>query len=70
MKIRDRFQPTVERDVDEGEHRALEQQGHLWSGTDKELAELHEAAGLTAPAVPAKPAGASATATDRKEGAS
>jgi hypothetical protein len=68
MKVRTRFQPTAEIEVDEGKHHELEHQGLLWSGTAAELAALHEEAGLPAPGAPAKPAGASATATDKKEG--
>lgn len=71
MKVRTRFQPTLEIEVDDREHAALEHQGLLWSGTDEELAELHADAGLDAPA-PAKKttAGATVTAsTDKKEGA-
>jgi hypothetical protein len=55
MKVRTTIQPTVEVDVDEGERRVLEHQGLLWAGTDEELAALYEAAGLKAPAPPAKP---------------
>jgi hypothetical protein len=68
MKVRTRFQPTEEIEVDEGRHRELEHQGYLWAGTDAELAALHEEAGLPVPGAPAKPAGASATAADKKEG--
>lgn len=72
-KVRNRFQPTVESEVDEGQLRELEQQGLLFGGTDEELAALHEAAGLPAPkaaVAPAKPAGApaSASTTTAKEG--
>lgn len=68
MKVRTRFQPTEEIEVDEQEAKALEHQGYLWAGTDAELAALHEEAGLPVPGAPAKQAGAGATATDKKEG--
>jgi hypothetical protein len=69
VKVRTRFQPTVETEVDEGEAVALERQGLLWSGTDKELAALHTDAELPAPGAPAKPTGANVPATEKKEGA-
>lgn len=76
-KVRTRFQPTVEVEMDDAEAAAHEHQGLLWSGTDAELADLCEAAGLPAPAAtPPTPAAAVKTAvatgagtTDKKEGA-
>lgn len=69
VQVRTRFQPCHPIEVDEQQAAALKHEGHLWAGTDKELAALHEAAGLPAPAAPAKQAGATAAATDKKEGA-
>lgn len=69
-RVRTRFQPCHEIEVDEQEAKALEHQGLLWSGTDAELAALLEEAGLPVPGAPAKTtAAASAAATDKKEGA-
>jgi len=68
VKVRTRFQPTTEVEVDAEEAAVLKHQGLLWSGTDKELAALHDDADLPAPGATAKPTGASASATDKKEG--
>lgn len=70
MKVRTRFQPTQEIEVDEQEAAALKHQGLLWSGTDKELAALHtEAERGPAPEPTKTSAAPTGTASDKKEGA-
>jgi hypothetical protein len=58
MKVRTRFQPTVEVEMSDAEAAAHKHQGLLWDGTPAELAALYEEAGLPAPA----PAGKTSTA--------
>lgn len=69
VKVRTRFQPCHEIEVDENQAKVLAHEGNLWAGTDKELAALHEEAGLPAPGAPTKPAAATTAATEKKEGA-
>jgi len=69
VKVRTRFQPCHEIEVDEAEAAVLKHQGHLWAGTDAELAELLEEAGLGAPPASEKKtsAGPTAAAETKKE---
>lgn len=49
MKVRTVFQPTEELEVDEQEAHVLRHAGHLFTGSDDELAEHYRAAGLDLP---------------------
>lgn len=48
-KVRTIFQPTEELEVDEEQLRLLEHLGHVFTGSDEELAEHYKAAGLDLP---------------------
>lgn len=49
MRVRTVFQPTEELEVDERQARLLGHLGHLFTGSDDELAAHYRAAGLDLP---------------------